>query len=347
MKDAKIQWMIVLTLLAVCLGACKDRDTHYEYYDKDGSKPFKVFEVDRATGKMDGSFKQFNRMGILVKEGTYENGLKNGVFKEYSKNGSLVLEGSYDHDLKNGTFKEVLEHGNVVVKYTYKNDFIEGPVKVYRGGKLVSKGEIKDGRYVHTKFFTDPRDGQKYPVVVIGSRVWMAANLNYKTAESHCHGDYEHNCEKYGRLYSWKDAEDACSEGWDIPSYAEWVALNKFIGEEYYGVNDFFAFPSAKMLISVTGWDYTKYGIDAFGFSVLPAGKGYYIPPRYVGGKLIYEERTVYEDHKGDKSEMAYFWSSSQVNGNENKMYVEHGPAMDLYPESKEMWFSVRCIKDE
>jgi antitoxin component YwqK of YwqJK toxin-antitoxin module len=105
MKDAKIQWMIVLTLLAVCLGACKDHDTHYEYYDKDGSKPFKVFEVDRATGKMDGSFKQFNRMGILVKEGTYENGLKNGVFKEYSKNGSLVLEGSYDHDLKNGTFR--------------------------------------------------------------------------------------------------------------------------------------------------------------------------------------------------------------------------------------------------
>ncbi len=361
MKDAKIQWMIVLTLLTVCLGACKDRDTHYEYYDKDGSKPFKVFEVDRATGKMDGSFKQFNRMGILVKEGTYENGLKNGVFKEYSKNGSLVKECSYKKDLKNGTFKDYNENGSLVremnyendlkngafkevlengtlVETTYKNEFPDGFVKVYRGGKLVSKGKIEDGQYVHTQFFTDSRDGQKYPIVVIGSRVWMAANLNYKTAESHCYDDDADNCKIYGRLYSWKDALDACPEGWDIPNYSEWLALNKYVGD------------SDEMLKSASGWRDSQFGIDAFGFSALPAGMGFYNTPRYIDGKLMAEGRKIYKEEYMH----AYFWSSSQseethVSGGkwQNKVYVEDVNIASLDPRSKEMWFSVRCIKDE
>ena len=39
---------------------------------------------------------------------------------------------------------------------------------------------------VLTHNFTDPRDNQSYPVVNIGSQVWMAANLNYEMSGSYC-----------------------------------------------------------------------------------------------------------------------------------------------------------------
>jgi hypothetical protein len=37
MKNTKKQWIAVLTVSVLCLVACKERDTHYEYYDKDNT----------------------------------------------------------------------------------------------------------------------------------------------------------------------------------------------------------------------------------------------------------------------------------------------------------------------
>ena len=320
MKNTKKQWIAVLTVSVLCLVACKERDTHYEYYDKDNTKPHKVFEVDKATGKMDGSYKEFDKNGTLILEGSFEDGMRNGTFKEYRKDGKIMVES------------------------TYKNDVVEGPVKAYNSeGKLVSKGEIRDGKYVHTKFFTDPRDGQKYPVVVIGARVWMAANLNYETEESRCFDDEESNCEIYGRLYSWDDAEEVCPDGWDIPSYNEWNALNEFVGGKYV---------AGKMLKNASGWsnnDWRKdgYGIDAFGFSALPAGMGFYNVPGFRGPKFIYEGRAFMKT----ENRHAYFWSSTEDGHNEmygeKISYLSNDVSLDFPTYKKQTWLSVRCVKDE
>ena len=308
MKYFKYQWF-VLAFAALSFVACKERDTHYEYFDEANTKPKKVFEVDKETGKMDGSYKEFWRNGNLYLEGTFKDGSRNGTFREYREDGSLLMENNY------------------------KDDVIEGTVKVYnRDKKLVSKGEIKDGSYVHQKFFTDPRDGKKYPVAIIGARVWMAANLNYTMEAAVCLDNDPENCEKYGRLYQWFNATEACPDGWDLPNYDEVETLMKMVGGSAI---------AGRMLKSASGWyitDWRKngYGNDAYGFSALP-GASAFSSKDFDGGF-------------DRKFRDAQFWTSTEYEYGKNQAYQFYIGLFDngasLLKMHKKSWLSVRCIKD-
>jgi uncharacterized protein (TIGR02145 family) len=113
----------------------------------------------------------------------------------------------------------------------------------------------------------DSRDGKTYKTVKIGKQVWMAENMNYETAGSYCYDDDPANCEKYGRLYTWPAALNACPEGWRLPTYADFETLMSNVGGSDV---------AGKMLKSRTGWEDYKgksgNGIDKYGFNVLPAG---------------------------------------------------------------------------
>ena len=39
---------------------------------------------------------------------------------------------------------------------------------------------------------------------------WLTENLNLATAASYCFDDREANCQRYGRLYTWQSAHEAC-----------------------------------------------------------------------------------------------------------------------------------------
>ena len=72
--------------------------------------------------------------------------------------------------------------------------------------------------------FTDPRDGKIYRTVVVNGDLWFGQNLNYASG-GYCYQDYEPNCEKYGRLYTFSSAQEACPSGWRLPNRNEAQAV--------------------------------------------------------------------------------------------------------------------------
>ena len=107
--------------------------------------------------------------------------------------------------------------------------------------------------------FIDPRDGQVYPTIKIGSQCWMAKNLNYGIFKESVftndgHVDVSNNgivekyaydndvsqLEIYGGLYDWNElmnyqpmesGQGICPDGWHIPSYDEFVELVEASGD--------------------------------------------------------------------------------------------------------------------
>ena len=129
---------------------------------------------------------------------------------------------------------------------------------------MTSSSSSQDTTYNAEKnTLTDTRDGQTYRTVKIGDQVWMAENLNFETDSSYCYNDSAKYCAKYGRLYEWSAAMDACPSGWHLPDTAEWRTLLDAAGGD--------SVAGAK-LKSTSGWNSDGNGTDDFGFTVLPAG---------------------------------------------------------------------------
>ncbi len=112
---------------------------------------------------------------------------------------------------------------------------------------------------------TDSRDNQEYKWVKIGSRIWMAENLNYNASSSKCYENEPDNCQKYGRLYDWNTAMEICPSGWHLPSGEEWQSLVDLAGGDYI---------AGTKLKATSGWNNNGNGTDDYGFAALPGGYG-------------------------------------------------------------------------
>ena len=167
---------------------------------------------------------------------------------------------------------------------------------------------------------TDTRDGQVYKTVKIGDQVWMAENLNYKTESSDCYNDSAEYCAKYGRLYIWTAAGDACPSGWHLPTTDEFETLFAAVGGD--------SVAGAK-LKSTSGWENDGNGTDDFGFTALPAGG--WMSKDFVG-------------------EVAAFWTSSWHEEYDDyvygiKLYTDNTIVRQFYSNSWYYAYSVRCVK--
>jgi len=112
--------------------------------------------------------------------------------------------------------------------------------------------------------FTDPRDNQTYKIVQIGNKMWLKENLNFRTNTSICYDSLNANCDKYGRLYSYSEAQRACPEFWRLPTQQDVDELH-----ERMGSNKLFK------IAAPDEWEIKKAKKikNELGLSILPAGR--------------------------------------------------------------------------
>lgn len=146
-----------------------------------------------------------------------------------------------------------------------------------------TEAEIRALTGAATMTFVDPRDGKTYKTVPIGKNEWMAENLNYEMEGSYCYDDADSNCTKYGRLYTYYAALEACPQNWALPNHDAWELLVNATSGEIY--------------TSTSGWNNYN-GVDYYGLSLIPAG-----------------QRTSNSNHYESLGRSAELWSSTQYGG--------------------------------
>ena len=188
--------------------------------------------------------------------------------------------------------------------------------------------------------FTDPRDGKIYRTVVVNGDLWFGQNLNYASG-GYCYQDYEPNCEKYGRLYTYAEAKTVCPSGWHLPSQNEYDGAVAFL-KQRLGAPEYPSDWTENYLGATFGWTYDMPSKDLYGFALLPAGyrdpNGNYYDAGIAAHMITSNEsdlnggypfRRAYQTYKTDDS-VVHFSIIDFVNaaGNYDNAY------------------SVRCIKD-
>jgi uncharacterized protein (TIGR02145 family) len=200
--------------------------------------------------------------------------------------GGIPIGGSYTGSGVSGGFfnPAIAGIGNHTITYSYSN---------YLGCNRTATQSIT---VVNNPVFfcgtnlIDIRDGQSYPTVKLGTRCWMAANLNFGNDipsasmqrdncinEKYCYQDNLANCASYGGLYQWDEmmrydntpaAQGFCPPGWHVPIENEWNALfaiyvgNGFAGEplKYSGYSGFNA-PISGVRFDNVDWDFSGFAI--------------------------------------------------------------------------------------
>lgn len=188
--------------------------------------------------------------------------------------------------------------------------------------KGTAYGQVKS--FLTTNVFTDPRDGQTYATVIIGSQTWFAENLNYEMSYSWCYDNNSNNCDEYGRLYPRVTATTACPPGWHLPSDNEWTVLISFLGGENIAGD--------KMKETGTNhWGSSNTGAtNSSGFTALPGGYSF-------GGGSDFR----------DLDSNGFWWSSSEYSFLDSwaRTLSSYSGKVHKYAFGIES-FSVRCIKD-
>ncbi len=169
--------------------------------------------------------------------------------------------------------------------------------------------------------YKDPRDKQKYRTIKVGSRLWLADNLNYKMDGSFCYKDDESQCMAYGRLYTWDAAVNACPQGFHLPTDDDFQSLWQAAGAD---------FNAAYLLKAEYGWSGETNGNDTLKFSAMPAGNRF-------------DDETY-----GNLSKFAFFWSSEASTEKQNARVwymTSKSMAFSFMNKPKIFGFSVRCVQ--
>jgi len=213
--------------------------------------------------------------------------------------------------------------------------------------------------------FTDPRDGNVYQTVIIGSQTWMAENLRYMPSVSYgqvgseitphyyMYGLYNANFESqsesnyatYGALYNWaavmagsassasipSNVQGVCPDGWHLPSAQEWQVLVDCAGGVY---------ESGGRLkeAGTTHWESPNTGAtNITGFTALPSG--------------VRQQEGFSSATFGGIGKNGYWWSATEEAGapiifSLGYQFEGSGMGPSNLDETKAFGRACRCVKD-
>ncbi|MCB9264847.1 MAG: N-acetylmuramoyl-L-alanine amidase [Lewinellaceae bacterium] len=160
-----------------------------------------------------------------------------------------------------------------------------------------------------------------------GGPAWLGENLDIEVEDSWCYYSDLVNCERYGRLYSWKAAQKACQQlggGWRLPSDEDWKALAMHFGGYY-------------------DWMEGKdYGDPEQAYQSLLKG-GYSDFNARLGGRRVSTGSSFY-----DLGVSGRYWTSTAMSLENAWYYAFGGGIGKLYrnESDKSYGHSCRCLKD-
>lgn len=168
---------------------------------------------------------------------------------------------------------------------------------------------------------TDKRDNNIYRTISFEGITWMAENLKYRAKSGAFYLDNDtNNVSRYGVLYDWKTAKDACPSGWHLPSGDDFQTLSNFFEQK-------------------ESWG--KIPNDPSSFNI------------QLGGMQDYEGIFSEMDESG------YYWTSIEYD-KENAEYFSYliisempvidisrkADIADIHGTEKTNHYSVRCVKN-
>ncbi|XOV92125.1 MAG: FISUMP domain-containing protein [Bacteroidota bacterium] len=207
--------------------------------------------------------------------------------------------------------------------------------------------------------FIDPRDGKVYHTIVINGKTWMAENLAFLPkvdSPSHefdnqphyyVYGYYGNEIKdlekdsvyaKYGALYNWYSAIDACPTGWVLPTDEDWIELEKYLGMDASETKKYYSRYTGRVGLKLKKIGSWKSATDLIKFGVLPGGQRYY-------GNV--NDPNENGDFAG-LGQRAFFWTSSkgERKGSVIRRQLEQdSEAIIRFPINMQLGYSVRCIK--
>jgi len=204
-----------------------------------------------------------------------------------------------------------------------------GFIRCVEGGayerKMLSPSEVAVDSVV------DERDGKVYKTLQFGNQLWMAKNMEYAVGDSLIDGEERSatflgltpaiGTHRYdvGRRYYWNELQEACPDGWRVPSRNDVKKLLNAIGGG----------PGAAPLLSKDGID----AQDIYGFSALSTEL------EEKDCTLLHYVVCIH------KSVFTRFWTADSADGT---LYHWHLDQYDVTFKSTDPaeYLPVRCMKD-
>lgn len=219
-------------------------------------------------------------------------------------------------------------------------------------------------------------DGNSYNTIKIGDQWWMADNLKTThfsdgteipmvesdldwinldyTDKAYCY--YENSnayANHYGALYTWAAAMNGaatsdvnpsgikgiCPDGWHLPSDAEWIELEMYLGMSFEEADAFGwrGTDEGSKLKNNYGWKNNGNGTNSSGFSALPAGNRFHGTFEGLGETTRYWSTTEYIN-------ITHLAFNRTLDDNHSG--VGWFQANHYYGYPKDFGLSVRCVKD-